>query len=157
MRKYAIAMVACVAAASSAPVALATQGEQPDQHGTRTSVVRLIDTDQRVAVHDATGDRNLDFGDIVVFRTIDTWHGHRVGHGVGQVTLLGRHDAFLVATLVLRDGQIDIQGDYPGITVGTHGPLAVTGGTGRYANGHGVAYARQIGNGRTLFRIVVRR
>jgi hypothetical protein len=35
----------------------------------------------------------------------------------GQMTLLGRHEAFLLAALVLRDGRSDVQGDHPGITI----------------------------------------
>lgn len=156
MRKPVLAGIGAAVLATSATVVLATTQSQAASAKHAKQVIRFIDTDERVAIHDYTGNGKLDFGDIVTFRTIDSWKGERVGHGVGQVSILGAHHAYITATISLHRGSLSMQGEIPGIDVGTKGSVAVTGGTGRYAGARGVAHVEQIGDGKTLFKVVLR-
>ena len=119
-------------------------------HGvTEATTIHIIDRDDKVAFHDFNHN-GPDFGDIVAFRSIVTNpQGKTVGHGIGQVTLLGAQDNLLTYTAVLAGGDITMQGDITGLAPGAHSQLAVTGGTGRYGNVHGVTAATQIGQGVT--------
>jgi hypothetical protein len=111
--------------------------------------IHIIDTDQQIALQDFNHN-GPDFGDIVAFRSIDTDpQGKAVGHGIGQLTLLGAHDNSLTVTLVLAAGDITMQGDITGLQTGARSRIAVTGGTGRYAGARGFADTRQIGDGVT--------
>jgi hypothetical protein len=128
-----------------AGASVATAGSDADTAVT----IHIIDTDQHVVVQDFNHN-GPDFGDIVAFRSVDTDpHGKVVGHGIGQVTLLGAHDNSLVATVVLAAGDITMQGDLTGAQPGARSRIAVTGGTGRYAMARGFADTRQTGNGVT--------
>jgi hypothetical protein len=140
-----IAMVAAAVAATLAGSAAATA-----DRATHSLTLRFTDTDQKIVLHDLNRNGRPDFGDVLVFRSVDTNHsGHRVGHAVGELTFAGRHDHLLLVTLVRAGGTIDMQGDFAGVTKGSRGQFAVTGGTGRFALMRGYATARQTGNGRT--------
>ena len=111
-----------------------------------TSLIR----DARVAFQDLNQNGRPDFGDLVVFRSIDTTPAGQVaGHGIGQVTFQGTHHHLLTVTLVLYKGQIAMQGDIAGLETGSRSTLAVIGGTGAYAGAGGYTEASQIGDGTT--------
>jgi hypothetical protein len=137
-------------AAGAATAAIAGSAAATADSAARGVRLHFVDTDQRVAFHDFNHNGRPDFGDLVNFRSIDTNHsGHRVGHGIGSVTFLGKHDHLLVVTLVRARGTISVQGDFKNLDPGARGQFAVTGGTGRFANMHGYAKAHQTGNGKT--------
>ena len=116
----------------------------------RKVTIHVVDTDQKVAVHDVNHNGRLDFGDNAVFRTVDARpNGTKVGHGIGQIDILGPHDNLMTFTLILAAGDITMQGDIHGLESGTRSQLAVTGGTRHYANAHGVTTARQMDGGAT--------
>ena len=124
---------------------VASAGSDDNQGAT----IRIIDTDQQVALQDFNHN-GPDFGDLVAFRSIDTdLQGKPVGHGIGQVTLLGAHDNSLTFTLVLANGDITMQGDITGLQTGARSRIAVTGGTGRYAKARGFTDTRQLADGVT--------
>ena len=124
---------------------VATAGSDDNQ----AANIHIIDTDQQVALQDFNHN-GPDFGDLVAFRSIDTdLQGKPVGHGIGQVTLLGPHDNSLTFTLVLAKGDITMQGDITGLQTGALSRIAVTGGTGRYAKARGFTDTRQLADGVT--------
>jgi hypothetical protein len=143
-------LIAGLAASGAAAVIAGSAAAATPDNAARGVRLHFLDADQRVAFHDFNHSGRPDFGDVVNFRSIDTNHaGHRVGHGIGSVTFLGKHDHLLVVTLIRARGTISMQGDFKSLAPGARGQFAVTGGTGRFANMQGYAKAHQTGNGKT--------
>jgi hypothetical protein len=147
MRKTA-AVATGAALTLGAAILAANVATADSDHHSRT--IHVVDRDEATAVHDINGDNNLDFGDIVVFRSVvSNPDGKQVGHSIGQIDIQGPHDNLLVYTLVLADGDITMQGDIRGVDPGARSLLAITGGTGRFTGADGVTVARQLDEGAT--------
>jgi allene oxide cyclase-like protein len=136
-----------------------------------SSVVRSSDDDDVVVIRvteTTVEDANLDLGepgdslgDQFIFRNDLSRAGKKVGIDGGVCTLVGLEPMVsatlqCVATAVLPRGQITVQG----LVTFTDGPstfeLAITGGTGRFREAHGVLTIEQVSDTESLltFRII---
>jgi hypothetical protein len=143
-RRRAAALLVAAAAITAAAVALSTASAQSP--ATRTLSLREVDkgaTFKHVRNTRATARLSIAQGDLIVFTNpITDASGARVGKLHAQcVTTVGARDfrksvLTCAGILRLRDGDLMVQSiDPPGATSTTG---AVTGGTGAYANAHGV-------------------
>jgi hypothetical protein len=88
------------------------------------------------------GRKGISAGDLYTFTHVLTEHGKRVGRTEGYCVRISTRMSHCTMTMFLSDGRIMIEGPLSE-TAGSR--LAVTGGTGAYANARGSVAVRRAG------------
>ena len=149
MRSTSVLLTAAAALAAASITAAARPDAGPAQAGAPTGTLELLEREGRARFvdHPPVGGRRRppSLGDELVITGVDRdpATGARAGRSSMTCTLLGASGLDCRGTLVLRDGQIAVQGvagDAPPATV------AVVGGTGRYAGARGTMTVTEAGD-----------